>query len=210
VALSTPFSEAAALRHLSHFQPQDQNHDYYDLRRSAPEGGHYRQGIEFKRRVLIFLLRHGFGVADPNDRDSKVTELTGSPATFASIDGLEPWFIDVRTSRPEDIAAALRDVSEKAQIEASEWPVSVMARPGHDIEDPYALMRLRVLAAISAGSVPETPSLSSRHPRVVERREGTPPYGRRRAVPAPRMEFRQRSVTPASLTLSGEAGAQLR
>lgn len=31
VALSTPFSEAAALRHLSHFQPKDGNYDYYDL-----------------------------------------------------------------------------------------------------------------------------------------------------------------------------------
>lgn len=126
--------------------------------------GNYRQGIEFKRRVLIYLLRHGFRVADPNDRDSKFLDLTGSPATAASIVGLEPWFIDVRTSRPEDIAAALREVSDKAQIEGSEWPVSIMARPGYDIEDSYAVMPLRVLAATFAGSAPQTPSLSSRHP----------------------------------------------
>lgn len=125
--------------------------------------GNYRQGIEFKRRLLISLLRRGLRVADPRDRDSKFTDLTGSPATAASIVGLEPWFIDVRTSRPDDIAAALREVSEKAQIEGSEWPVSIMARPGYDIEDSYAVMPLRVLAAIFAGLVPETPSISSRH-----------------------------------------------
>lgn len=31
VALSTPFPETAALRHLTHALPQDQNYDYYDL-----------------------------------------------------------------------------------------------------------------------------------------------------------------------------------
>lgn len=149
--------------------------------------------------MLIYLLRQGFCVADPNDRDSMFTDLTGSPATAASTVGLEPWFIHIRISRPEDIAATLRNVSEKAQIEASEWPVSIMARPGYDVEGSYAVMPLRVLAAIVAGSALEKP-VTQQPASLSDRTAGghSPPLCRRRVVPAPQMELRQCCITPAS------------
>lgn len=112
-------------------------------------------GLDFKRRVLIYLLQQGLRVKDPKEGARKLSDLVTGAAAVTDITGLEPWIVDVRVSASEDISSALKDAHVAAAAAGSNWPVVIMSRRGHDIDNAYAIMPLHVMAKIFAGDAPQ-------------------------------------------------------
>ncbi len=110
-------------------------------------------GINFRNKVLIYLLRFGLRARDPFE-NGRLSDFVGNPAAFTDIGGLEPWIIDVRTSQKSDISSALNDARTAARAAGSEWYVTIMSRRGRHIEDSYAVLPLHIMARIFAGQNP--------------------------------------------------------
>jgi hypothetical protein len=110
-------------------------------------------GIEFRNRVLIYLLQRGLRVTNPF-KDKRLSQLVGNPESYSDIGGLEPWVVDVRTSQRDDISSALIDARAAASAAGSEWYVCLMSRRGHAVEDAYAVLPLSLMARIFAGDAP--------------------------------------------------------
>lgn len=111
-------------------------------------------GLEFKRRVLIFLLQRGLRVVDPTDGATKLSDLLATDMTYTDIAGLGPWVVDVTTSKDGDMSTPLSRASAAARSVGSDWPVVIMSRRGHAIEDAYAVLPLDVMARIFSGQAP--------------------------------------------------------
>ncbi|MDN3496782.1 hypothetical protein QL996_12650 [Planococcus sp. APC 4015] len=97
--------------------------------------------MDFKSRVLIYLVQHGLRVADPADNATKLSDLVGPENCFTDVAGLEPWVVDVRTSVGTDLSSAIVAASSSARAAESAWPVAIMSRRGHLMEDAYSLAR---------------------------------------------------------------------
>ena len=112
-------------------------------------------GLRFKREVLLYLLVKGLRVADPMDSKTHLSELVG-PGNLSDIAGLEPWVVDVRCYQSEArLSTALNDAVASARAAGSDWPVLVMNRRGHPLEDAYAVLPLNVLVRIFQGEAPK-------------------------------------------------------
>lgn len=121
-------------------------------------GTNRQRGLEFKRRVLIYLLEQGlFGARITPERNRmSISEQIGD-GPQSDLQGLEPWVVDVRTSMGFDFAAALVDAERAAHVVGSDWFVSVQPRRGWPIQDSYCVMPLSVMTRLLKGEVPQRP-----------------------------------------------------
>jgi|GEM_PF-4727432 len=123
----------------------------------------FKAGLAFKRRVLVYLLQEGLRVADPYDGATLLSDMVGLGRGLTDITGLEPWIIDVHTSSTGDMSESLNRATAAARASDSRWPVVIMGRRGHPIEDAYAVVPLHVMVQIFAG---HAPSLARQSPGI--------------------------------------------
>jgi hypothetical protein len=118
-----------------------------------------QRGMEFKNRVLIYLLQQGlYGARIPSERN-RLSDYIGDQAPQTDLVGMEPWIIDVRTSQGADFSAALTYAATCAETAESDWYVTVQSRKGWPVEQSYAVMPLALLSRIFKGEAPPRPQL---------------------------------------------------
>lgn len=110
-------------------------------------------GLDFRNRVLIYLLNFGFKATDPF-KGRRLAETVGEASALTDIGGIDPWIIDVRTSNKAEISTALNDARAAARVAGTDWYVAIMSRRGRPIEDAYAIVPLHLMARIFAGQNP--------------------------------------------------------
>ena len=104
----------------------------------------YNAGVEFRRRVTLFLHESGHNQARMNNP----TKLSEALATCGDISGFPEWAIKVRNEVTHDFSALLNEARREASLHQRAFHVGVMARRNYPVEESYAVMPLHQVAEI--------------------------------------------------------------
>lgn len=101
-------------------------------------------GVEFRRRVTLFLHECGHNQARMNNP----AKLSEALATCGDISGFPEWAIKVRNEVTHDFSALLNEARRDASLHQREFYVGIMSRRNYPVEESYAVMPLHQLAEI--------------------------------------------------------------